>query len=107
MRVLFGRDDQFSNLVQNFLFREGQVNFFSKRGMSVHGTVVYTIENGKLRKRVYICVADESDQGLLETLAATKFTLQQLKEDAPNVKFLYFKSDNASSYVGKLKIATL
>lgn len=83
------------------LFREGQISWYSKKGMSVHLSVAIFSKNGKLFKRVYVVCLTESDQGLVDTLDATNLTLAQLKKDEPQLERIVFKSDNASCYVGE------
>ena len=79
-------------------FREGQVDYFGKKGMTLHVDVIFRFENGEMKKYVYFTVMQRSDQDAEDVLALAKHILQKLKTDHPSVTTIYKKSDNASCY---------
>lgn len=88
-------------------FREGQFEWFGKKGMSIHMTVVQFVVNGSICTKSYMVTLNNSDQGSGDTLCLSKLTLEELKNDAPQVKNLLCKQDNATSYAGKFTIVTI
>lgn len=82
-------------------YREGQKEYFGKKGMSLHVDVLFQKDqDGQLRKDVYFTALYRSDQNVLETLCVLDHVLAQIKRDYPNLQGLYRKSDNASCYAG-------
>ena len=78
--------------------REGQKEYFEKKGMALHVDVIFTKENDQLKKRVYFTAVYRCEQGLIDALCLADVVLPKVKEDFPGLKNLYAKSDNASSY---------
>lgn len=82
-------------------FREGMRSWFGKKGLSNHVTVCQFLKNGRMFKRIYMTLLNDSDQGLLDTLCVTEHSLQQLEKDEPQIRNVVFKNDGASCYEGK------
>ena len=81
-------------------FREGQKEYFGKKGMSLHVDVIFTKKNNVLCKKVYFTALYRCDQGLADTLAIANLVIDQFKIDEPGITKIFAKSDNASSYHG-------
>ena len=64
-------------------YREGQKEYFGKKGMSLHVDVLF-----------------QKDENGQETLCVLDHVLAHMKTDYPDLKGLYRKSDNASCYAG-------
>ena len=79
-------------------FREGQVDYFGKKGMSLHVDVLFRLVDGEMKKFVYFTAMQRSDQDAEDILALAEHVLKQIKLDHPDVKTIYTKSDNASCY---------
>lgn len=83
-------------------FREGMRTWFGKKGLSDHVTVCQFLKNGRMFKRTYMTLLNDSDQGLLDTLCVTEHALKQLRKDETQIQNIVFKNDGASCYEGKL-----
>ena len=81
-------------------FREGQKDYFGKKGMTLHVDVFLVKVDGVLRKKVYFTAVYRCEQGLTDSLCLAEVVLAKIREDFPAVKNIYAKSDNASSYHG-------
>ena len=77
-------------------FREGQREYFGKKGMSLHVDVFFLKKNNHLLKRLYLSSINQCDQGMIDMLSLVKAVLKQLKVDEPQIQKLFAKSDNAS-----------
>ena len=88
-------------------FREGQKEYFGKKGMSLHVDVFFIYVNNELRKKVYFTALYRCDQGIADTLSLADIVLDKFKTDFTNVKKMYAKSDNASSYHGNFVLEEL
>lgn len=82
-------------------FREGMRLWFGKKGLSNHVTVCQFLKNSHMFKRTYMTLLNDSDQGMLDTVAVTEHVLQQLRIDEPQIQNVIFKNDGASCYEGK------
>ena len=82
-------------------FREGQREYFGKKGMSLHVDVfLKRTANNDLVKHTYLTSISRCDQDVLETLCVAEHVIKQFKKDFPHINSLYRKSDNASCYAG-------
>eukprot|EP00111_Clytia_hemisphaerica_P010078 TCONS_00029465-protein len=81
-------------------FREGQQNYFGKKGMSLHVDVFFKKEGHQLKKSVYFTALQRCDQGAADVLCLADEVLAEFRNDEPDVNSLYVKSDNASCYHG-------
>ena len=88
-------------------FREGQKEYFGKKGMSLHEDIFFTKKNNILQKKVYFTALYRCEQGLSETLSIAQLVLPKFKHDHSGVNKLFAKSDNASSYHGNFIIEAL
>ena len=81
-------------------FREGQKEYFGKKGMSMHIDVFFLKENDHLKKHVYLTVIYHCDQGISSVISIADSVLDQFHKDEPGVVKLFTKSDNANCYHG-------
>ena len=68
--------------------------------MTLHVDVFFLKENGQLRKKFYFTAVYKCEQGLIDSLFLAEVVLPKVRDDFPAVRYLYAKSDNASSYHG-------
>ena len=80
------------------LFREGQREYFGKRGMSLHIDVLFRKVDNILLKNVYHTAISKCDQDTRDTLCISSHVIKQMKSDFPELKCLFRKSDNAGCY---------
>ena len=85
-------------LPQNY--REGQKEYFGKKGMSLHIDVFFRMDGDDLQKHTYFTAIFRCKQGLVDVLNIGENVLGQYSTDCPDVKSLFLKSDNAGSYHG-------
>ena len=67
--------------------------------MTLHVDVFFLKENGQLRKKFYFTAVYKCEQGLIDSLFLAEVVLPKVRDDFPAVRYLYAKSDNASSYL--------
>lgn len=80
-------------------YRESMSNWFGKSGNGMHiMCLIFRNDKNKLVKRTYIVFIGKSSQNVGAVIAIYQVCLQQIKEDAPNIKFIIDKSDNAGCY---------
>ena len=84
------------------MFREGQRDYFGKKGMIVHVDVLLTIAVAlsELMKSVYFTAIYRCDQDVIDTLCVAEHVLKEIQKDHPNIKQLFRKTDNAGCYSG-------
>ena len=80
------------------LFREGQREYFGKRGMSLHIDLLFRKVDNILSKNVYHTAISKCDQDSRDTLCISSHVIKQMKSDFPELKCLFRKSDNAGCY---------
>lgn len=81
-------------------YREGQREYFGKKGMSLHVDVFFVREHDQLKKRVYFTAIYRCEQNVNDVVALSTSVLDQFRKDEPSVENLYTKSDNAGCYQG-------
>ena len=79
-------------------FREGQKEYFGKKGMSMHIDVFFLKQNDELKKHVYFTNIYRCDQGVSSVISIADTVLNQFRIDEPEVCRLFAKSDNANCY---------
>ena len=83
-------------------FREGQCNYFGKIGMMLHVDALLLKYTNQIHKHTCFTTAYRSDLGIADSLTIASLVIEQVATDFPNLKELFGKSDNASSYHGNL-----
>ena len=81
-------------------FREGQKDYFGKKGMSMHIDVFFLKKGLDISKQVYLTVIYRCDQGMANTLSICENVLKEFKKTNPTITNIFTKSDNAGSYHG-------
>jgi len=77
-------------------YREKQVDWFGKKGISNHIDCVYSKDKtGQLKKVTYVTFIDNCTQDSYAVLCLYKHVLKQIIIDFPEVENIYDRSDNA------------
>ena len=79
-------------------YRESQADWFAKRGISWHISVVYRRVNGLLEWQGFIHVIQSCSQGSPEVVAIMQDVLNTLKLQHGEITKAYFRQDNAGCY---------
>lgn len=79
-------------------YRESQADWFGKRGISWHISVVYRRLNGELQWQGYIHIIQSCTQGSSAVVAIVQDVLKTIKIEYPEIMTAYFKQDNAACY---------
>ena len=89
-------------------YREGQKEYFGKKGMSMHVDVfVLKKPDGSLTKHVYFTILYRCDQGTSAVISIADVVLKQFCQDEPLVCKLLAKSDNAGCYSGNYQAESM
>lgn len=79
-------------------YRETQTDWFAKRGISWHITVVTRKVDAKFQHQILVHIIEQSNQGSDAVAQLMKHTLTQLKKECPELKTAYLRQDNAGCY---------
>lgn len=79
-------------------YRETQADWFGKRGISWHITVVVSKVEGVLQHQTLIHVVQNSTQETDTVTWIMEHVLSTLKKEHPEIKVAYFRQDNAGCY---------
>lgn len=79
-------------------YRESQTDWFGKRGISWHISVVYWKLNGVLQWQGFVHIIQSSSQDSCAVVAIMQDVLVALKQQNPSIKTAYFRQDNAACY---------
>ncbi len=79
-------------------FRETQSNWFGKRGLSWHISVVVRRVNGLLQTQTFVHILQSSNQGSVTVALLVEHLLRTLKDEHPEIKQAYLRQDNAGCY---------
>ena len=97
----------FSQKILPQRYREGQREYFGKKGMSLQIDVFFQDIDGKLLKSVYLTCIFRCAQSMVEVLNIGDHVINEFRKDHPEVSQLYAKSDNAGSYHGNFMLEAL
>ena len=78
--------------------RESQANWFGKRGISWHISVVYRRIEGVLQWQGFIHVIQSRSQGSSAVVATMHHVLTTLKREHPEISTAFFRQDNAGCH---------
>ena len=81
-------------------FREGQKEYFGKKGMSMHVDVFFIKDGDAVKKQVFFTIVYRCEQGMASTLCICENVLKEFKKNNPHISKVFTKSDNAGSYHG-------
>ena len=79
-------------------YRESQTDWFGKRGLSWHMSVVYRRIEGELQWQGFVHVIQSCSQGSSAVAAIMHHVLTTLKREHPEVNKAYFRQYNAGCY---------
>ncbi|PFX29456.1 hypothetical protein AWC38_SpisGene5756 [Stylophora pistillata] len=79
-------------------YRELQIDWFGKRGISWHISVVYRRIEGVIQWQAFIHVIQSCTQGSSAVTAIMQHVLATLKQEYPEINKAYFRQDNAGCY---------
>ena len=97
----------FAQKVLPVRYREGQREYFGKKGMSLHIDVFFRKSQEELLKYVYFTCIFRCKQSAVDALNIGKCVLTQFQIDCPMIQSLYAKSENASYYHGNFILEAL
>lgn len=80
------------------MYRESQSDWFGKRGISWHISVVYRREHGELQWEAFIHLIQSCSQDSPAVVLIMQHVLQTLKNEHPKIVKAYFRQDNAGCY---------
>ncbi|KAK3730271.1 hypothetical protein QZH41_016443, partial [Actinostola sp. cb2023] len=79
-------------------FRESQTDWFAKRGISWHISVVAIKKDGKLLSQAFVHVVENCNQDASVVVRIIEHVLRTLKQENPDISKAYLRSDNAGCY---------
>ena len=113
--VLSGLDRESTMLVldwaMKFLplkFREQMTDFFGKKGKSWHVTcVIAKKEDGRMEVESFVHVFNDCQQNWFAVASICEHVLRTIKEERPQIKKVFLKSDNAGCYHNRAYLVSL
>ena len=79
-------------------YRETQADWFAKRGISWHISVVVRMHADKLQHQAFVHIVENCNQDSEVVVNLIRHTLQELKIQHPEVTTAYLRQDNAGCY---------
>ena len=79
-------------------FHQGQIDYFGKKGMTLHVDIIVTMVNMKLQKNIYFTSVKTVDRDAKDVLALADNILKKLQVEFPHIDKTYAKSDYESCY---------
>lgn len=79
-------------------FRETQSDWFAKRGMSWHISVVVRRVSSQLQTQTFVQILQSSNQGSFTVVLLLEHVLRTLKSEHPEIQQVYLRQDNAGCY---------
>lgn len=79
-------------------YRETQADWFGKRGISWHISVVARKIADKLQHQAFVHIVENCSQDSNVVVSIIRHTLQQLKKEHPEIKTAFLRQDNAGCY---------
>jgi hypothetical protein len=79
-------------------YREAQTDWFAKRGISWHISVVVRKHNGKLQHQAMVHSTTSSKQDSYSVVWIIRHTLTTIKKEYPHVTKAFLRQDNAGCY---------
>lgn len=88
-------------------YRETQTDWFAKRGISWHITVIVRKVDNKLQHQTFVHIVKNTSQDSDTVVQLTRHTLLQLKRQHPEINTAYLRRDNAGCYHSAALLAGL
>lgn len=79
-------------------YRESQTDWFGKRGISWHISVIYRRIEGQLQWQGMVHIIQSCSQGSPAVVYIMEDVLKTIKKDHPEIVTAYFRQDNAGCY---------
>ena len=79
-------------------YRGTQSDWFGKRGISWHISVVARRVSGQLQTQTFVHIVKSSNQGSSTVILLLEHVLRTLKTEHPEIQCAYFRQDNAGCY---------
>lgn len=79
-------------------YRETQADWFAKRGISWHISVVVRQVNAVIQHQTLVHIVKNTTQDAVTVIALVKHTLVQLKKEHPEIVTAFLRQDNAGCY---------
>lgn len=79
-------------------YPETQADWFGKRGISRHVSLVVRRLAGQLEQQTFVHILEESSQDPNAVVRVLQHTLRSVKEEQPEIKFSALRQDNAGWY---------
>ena len=80
------------------MYRESQTNWFGKRGISWHISVVYRRVLGELESQGFIHIIQSCSQDSSAVITIMQHVLHTLSTENPSISKTFFRQDNAGCY---------
>ena len=79
-------------------YRETQADWFAKRGISWHISVVARRIDEKLQHQAFVHIVENCSQDSNVVVSIIRHTLQELKKEHPEISTAFLRQDNAGCY---------
>jgi len=86
-------------------YRESQSDWFGKRGISWHISVVARKKEGKLQSQSFVHIAENCNQDSFAVVRIMEHILSTLKMENPELTTAYLRQDNAGCYHSSIMLA--
>ena len=80
------------------LYRESQQDWFGKRGISWHISVVFRRKSGDLQSQAFVHIVQSCSQDSTAVILMVQHMLKTLKTECPDITTAYLRQDNAGCY---------
>ncbi|XP_078349668.1 uncharacterized protein LOC144634549 [Oculina patagonica] len=87
-------------------YRESQSDWFGKRGISWHISVVARKVEGQLQSQAFVHIIENSLQDSSAVVRIMEHTLRTLKSEHPEITSAFIRQDNAGCYHNSVLLAT-
>lgn len=87
-------------------YRETQSDWYGKRGISWHISVVVTKIRGILKQQAFIHIAKNCSQDSVDVVRMLDHTLRTLNEEHPDLSKAFLRQDNAGCYHSSLMLSS-
>ena len=87
-------------------YRESQADWFGKRGLSWHISVVERKVNAKLQSQTFVHIIENCSQDTSAVVRILEHTLRTLKTEHPEITSAFLRQDNAGCYHNSVLLAT-
>ena len=86
------------------MYRESQTDWYAKRGISWHISVVYRRFLGELQSQAFIHIIQYCNQDSSAVISIIQHVLHALSTEHPNINKAFLRQDNAGCYHSSAKL---